>query len=77
MYAIDLSQIEQSVSVHEDAYSQGLRDGQRSMFRGSMSDNQYYRAGYKRGLQKYRSRIPQTTEQPLERGWHDELLNEV
>ena len=58
-------------------FQMGFKDGQRSMMRGSLSDDPSYLLGFSDGLKFYRCSIPAVAEGSLERAWSDELLNEV
>jgi hypothetical protein len=55
----------------------GFRDGQRSMMRGCFCDDTSYLTGFNAGLKFYRCSIAAVAEGSLERGWGEELLNEV
>lgn len=70
-----IASIEIVATAEEKLYAEGLADGCRSMMTASKIKHQSYREGFKRGLQYFKSGLPEVTESPLEVGWGDELLN--
>lgn len=64
-------------ALQMQAYRMGYKDGTKSMLRGSKCNNPSYMSGYLEGLKFYCCDLPSSLEAPMERGWGDELLNEI
>jgi len=72
-----LTPIGPDTTIDAVRFQMGFRDGQRSMMRGCFCDDTSYLTGFNAGLKFYRCSIPAVAEGSLERGWGEELLNEV
>lgn len=72
----DVALLKAHIDAEEAKYQLGLKDGMKSMLRGSLFESTSYMSGYTEGLQR-RTRFKITSEEQwLERGWGDELLND-
>lgn len=58
-----------------DFYGMGLKDGARSLLRGSLAQNALYLQGYREGLKSYEYRVPMPSAGMMEQGWGEEILN--